>query len=177
MDKKRQEDYQQMIIERLKELSRNTVFDIPAEPNATKYYRDALYDACQLIESLPPIAQPEKRTETHTCVLIDRQMAIGAMLGDKVQITDVIRAIGNERDFEVLNYTCDRHAEILKALPPVQLEQSKHGEWLWDRDTLDWERLHYCSECKKYALKDTDGKEVLSDFCPLCGADMRGEIE
>ena len=54
MDKKRQEDYQQMIIERLKELSRNTAFDIPAEPNATKYYRDALYDACQLIKSLPP---------------------------------------------------------------------------------------------------------------------------
>ena len=107
MDKKRQEDYQQMIIERLKELSQNTVFDIPAEPNATKYYRDALYDACQLIESLPPAAQP------------------------------------------------------------------KHGEWLWNGDTLDWERLYYCSECKKYALRDTDGKEVLSDFCPHCSAEMK----
>ena len=53
---------------------------------------------------------------------ISRQAAIDAMLGDKVQITNVIRAIGNERDFEVLNCTCDRHAEIIKALPPVQAE-------------------------------------------------------
>lgn len=50
----------------------------------------------------------------------------------------------------------------------------RRGKWVWNGDTLDWERLHYCSECKKYALRDTDGKyEVLSDFCPSCGADMR----
>ena len=56
--------------------------------------------------------------------LIWKQDAIDAMLGDKVQITNVIRAIGNERDFEVLNCTCDRHAEIIKALPPVQPEMT-----------------------------------------------------
>lgn len=106
---------------------------------------------------------------------ISRQAAIDAMLDDKVQITDAIRAIGGERDFEVLNYTCDRHAQIVKDLPPVL---SKYGKWVWNGDTLDWERLHYCSECKKYALRDTDGKyEVLSDFCPHCGADMRGEAK
>ena len=52
--------------------------------------------------------------------LISRQASIEAMLGDKVQITDTLRALGSERDFEVLNCTCDRHAEIIKALPPVQ---------------------------------------------------------
>lgn len=52
--------------------------------------------------------------------LIWKQDAIDAMLGDKVEITNVIRAIGNVRDFEVLNTTCDRHAEIIKALPTAQ---------------------------------------------------------
>ena len=56
----------------------------------------------------------------NTSDVISRQDAIDAVLGDKVQITNVIRAIGNERDFEVLNCTCDRHAEIIKALPTVQ---------------------------------------------------------
>ncbi len=65
--------------------------------------------------------------------LIWKQDAIDAMLGDKVEITNVIRAIGNVRDFEVLNTTCDRHAEIIKALPTVQpetCEGCKHlGKW------------------------------------------------
>jgi hypothetical protein len=61
---------------------------------------------------------------------------------------------------------------VIKDLPSA--EPVRHGKWIWNGDTLDWERLHYCSECKKYALRDTDGKyEVLSDFCPHCGADMR----
>ena len=36
----------------------------------------------------------------------------------------------------------------------------------------------YCSECEEYALDRTDGRyvsvSVMSNFCPNCGADMRG---
>jgi len=36
-----------------------------------------------------------------------------------------------------------------------------------------------CSECGKYALDEADGRyisvSVKSNFCPNCGADMRGE--
>lgn len=66
-------------------------------------------------------------------------------------------------------------ANVAKELAELPSVQPKRGKWIWNGDTLDWERLHYCSECKKYALRDTDGKyEVLSDFCPNCGTDMRG---
>lgn len=34
---------------------------------------------------------------------------------------------------------------------------------------------HYCSNCKQQARADEEGKDILSDFCPDCGADMRGE--
>jgi hypothetical protein len=65
-------------------------------------------------------------------------------------------------------------ANVAKELAKLPSVQPKRGKWIWNGDTLDWERLHYCSECKKYALRDTDGKyEVLSDLCPNCRADMR----
>ena len=99
--------------------------------------------------------------------LISRQAAIDAMLGDKVEITNVIRALGNERDFEVLNCTCDRHAEIIKALPSVQptiihCENCEH----WD---TSWETvygLHYCPMIYTATKKNF--------FCKY-GAEKRGE--
>lgn len=56
-------------------------------------------------------------------------------------------------------------------------EQRPHG--LWVEGVIGY---HYCSECHNYALADDDladddGKEVLSNFCPNCGADMRKEGE
>ena len=34
---------------------------------------------------------------------------------------------------------------------------------------------HYCSVCGRMAHLDEFGKEILSDYCPDCGADLRGE--
>lgn len=102
--------------------------------------------------------------------VISRQAAIDAMLGDKVQITDTIRALGGERDFEVLNYTCDRHAEIIKDLPPVQ---PKRGKWI--TEPIEDPEYCRCSECGYTNLV----VEVFSfngyNFCPNCGADMQGD--
>lgn len=41
---------------------------------------------------------------------------------------------------------------------------------------------HLCSECDEWALTkwnedECDEVDVLTDFCPSCGADMRGEQE
>lgn len=58
--------------------------------------------------------------------------------------------------------------EILRLL--------KHGRWI---DIYEWAEMHdmipsgiglyyWCSECKKE-------QEKKSDFCPNCGADMRGD--
>lgn len=51
------------------------------------------------------------------------------------------------------------------------LSDRTHGEWV--EGVIGY---HYCSECHNYALADddlADDEEVLSDFCPCCGADMR----
>lgn len=37
--------------------------------------------------------------------------------------------------------------------------------------------FYYCSECKEQAYAGEDGESLLTDFCPSCGADMRGESD
>ena len=49
-----------------------------------------------------------------------------------------------------------------------------HGKWLewvderWGGTTI------YCSVCKLKALRSSSNHFVMSNFCPQCGADMRG---
>lgn len=55
----------------------------------------------------------------------------------------------------------------------------KHGQWVGEADGYaDGELVYdvwYCSECN-YCIDDgTDDPELLPNFCPNCGADMRGE--
>ena len=35
--------------------------------------------------------------------------------------------------------------------------------------------FYYCSECKEQAYAGEDGESLITDYCPNCGANMRGE--
>jgi len=50
----------------------------------------------------------------------------------------------------------------LKCLPPADVRPVKRGEWIGDGDCI------ICSNCK------TAYTFMGSNFCPSCGADMRG---
>ena len=54
----------------------------------------------------------------------------------------------------------------------------KHGTWVawWNDDYLSY--CHMCSECGEYPLtkEETVRDEVLSDYCPSCGAKMDRHI-
>ena len=79
---------------------------------------------------------------------------------------------------ELLNVIC-----WLDELPPAQPERIK-AKWLpiGIADAVGGESAmwgdeiayHACDNCWQQAL-EKDGEEVLSDFCPHCGADMKGE--
>lgn len=58
---------------------------------------------------------------------------------------------------------------ILETIPAADVAPVVHGEWMRYSRTL-W---HYCSVCLEDALMSkSTGTEVLSSFCPSCGAMM-----
>ena len=61
----------------------------------------------------------------------------------------------------------------------VRSDERKRGEWAIDKEDLEWGnalKRRYCTNCKKRPLFDNEERVfILTDFCPHCGADMRGE--
>lgn len=75
-------------------------------------------------------------------------------------------------------------AEIIAALPSVTPKQ-RTGKWIpvdsysaFGGDEATWMAhgnpvaFYYCSECKEHAYAGEDGNDILSRFCPNCGAMM-----
>ena len=62
-------------------------------------------------------------------------------------------------------------------------EPRKKGKWIkipefCGDDVSGFVDNHFsCSECKKEAEINSWGFYILSDFCPNCGADMRGDSD
>ena len=50
------------------------------------------------------------------------------------------------------------------------------GKWIScdDNDLIDFKKCSNCGECAEWL---DGGSQFLSNFCPNCGADMRGEKE
>lgn len=74
----------------------------------------------------------------------------------------------------------------LSCLPTIEAEPVRHGQWVavscfeaCGGDEEVWmahgnpTAYHYCSECKNETYLNEEGKEILSDYCPFCGADMK----
>ena len=95
---------------------------------------------------------------------------IDALISDKVEITDVHRTIGGVRDFEVLNATCDRHADMVMAIPSADVRHVVHARW----ESTPTKKSRFCSHCyydEPYKFADEDAN--IFNFCPNYGADMR----
>ena len=88
---------------------------------------------------------------------------------------------GEENAKAVENYLSGVFGKI-KCLPSAQ---PKRGRWIpvssysaFGGDEATWTAygnpvaFHYCSECKEQAYAGEDGDDILSIFCPMCGAKM-----
>ena len=78
------------------------------------------------------------------------------------------------RQAAFFNSTDDRSPkQVIEALPSAEPERKK-GEWIIDKYKAELT----CSECKKtFTNFPVIGWKPLWNFCPNCGADMRGESE
>ena len=80
---------------------------------------------------------------------------------------DVIKALQkwNCRDYDSLTIN---PYEVLRNLPTI--EERKEGEWIHDIHYGLKLPEHRCSICGEWEYSDTE-----SNFCPNCGAKMKGE--
>ena len=62
----------------------------------------------------------------------------------------------------------------VKELPSAEVEPVKHGRWEWRNEKTLWQTGYYCSECQAFFGKDYDMVKYFN-YCPNCGAYMRGE--
>jgi len=72
-----------------------------------------------------------------------------------------------------------QHNEVCRYYPYDGCEfkdssERPKGKWI---EVTNGRGGHECSNCHAYAPSYMSGDEHLSDFCPNCGADMRGEEE
>lgn len=56
----------------------------------------------------------------------------------------------------------------IESLPPIQPKREK-GEW------IKTQLGTVCNKCYRFPLLSKDENEILSNYCPYCGADMRGK--
>ena len=69
--------------------------------------------------------------------------------------------IACEYDYE---YTKKDFCEWIDNEPTADVRENVHGEWVLEHSSQLWE----CTNCHEREIRTTD-------FCPNCGADMRGE--
>lgn len=67
-------------------------------------------------------------------------------------------------------------ANHIMRFPTVDAEPIKHGHWEKEEDFIG--EKYRCTMCKNVIRYDREyvcQGELIFDFCPFCGADMRGE--
>ena len=133
----------------------------PREPKDRARYDEAVKMAIEALKQ-PDTNCSEFPNSSDT---ISRQAAIEA-LGEKP-------LAWTEGEYELgLQNQWQSDVDALNGLPSAQPER-KTGHWI---KTARWGRVYYCDQCRNYL--DFDGVNVgrgSTNFCPNCGADMRGE--
>ena len=118
------------------------------------------YESPILIVASDMYTEIVKQRENNICTAIQN-------VGIDVNKEELIKALKYDRDQYEQGYR-----DALKTT--VQ----KHGRWekWWCEDYITY--FHRCSVCGEDALtkEETAHDEVLSNYCPNCGAKMDGEV-
>lgn len=90
------------------------------------------------------------------------------MIDDYISRERAIKALDTAlRCGAVVDYSgIEAAIDVIKDLPTAEVKPVVRGKWVWDGDTLDWEKRYFCNRCEWKTYKR-------SDYCPSCGADMR----
>ena len=76
----------------------------------------------------------------------------------------------NDRKLDGVNANWEVN-RILVHIHKAPTAEQPQGEWIENPKTFCWK----CDNCGNSALYNKMGVQIESQFCPNCGADMRGE--
>ena len=97
---------------------------------------------------------------------------------DKIELIDRAAVMDAMYDNEFQTFCpLDEVSAVIAAVPTIDAAPVRRGEWERYNLTalgtgIEWYRLR-CSECKLMPVGDVRNW----NFCPNCGADMRGKSE
>lgn len=111
-------------------------------------------------------------------------------MSDLIRRSDAIKVLKDSvvemggDDFCEMGVHIDDIEAVVNAIPSADRPQ---GEWIavscfdaFGGDESAWmahgnpTAFHYCSECKEQTRIDEFGEKILSNYCPHCGARMKG---
>ena len=84
-----------------------------------------------------------------------------------------------DKYYDSEKFTVGRFCNMVKDMPTIEARpEQKRGKWIMENIVLTSNPPQYrwhCSECGRMVHWFTS--EVLTDFCPNCGARMEGDTE
>ena len=96
-------------------------------------------------------------------------------MAEYIEREAAIRALLNDAP-EQVGYSREDAADCIRYMDAANVAPVRHGRWVEYENEADM-GYHYCSECKHQAFNYDEGDcnvEILSDYCPNCGARMDG---
>lgn len=111
-----------------------------------------------------------------------KRNALAILMGDKVDLSPnfVFMSIAIDPSsidkFKYLNFICDRHIDLIKAIPAEDVSPVKHSFWeITEEHTINNKVEMSRCRCVKcgfiHWFADNHFGQYM--FCPQCGADMR----
>lgn len=97
-------------------------------------------------------------------------------MDDLIRRSDVIEALKDNMvemggdDFSEMGVHSDDVDAVINGIPTIE---PKRGEWI-EFDTKWGRSLYYCTNCMETSEVPTAFGKPLYNFCPNCGADMKG---
>ena len=90
-------------------------------------------------------------------------------MAEYIKKEEAIRALLNDSP-EQVRYSREDATDCIRYMDAADVAQVRHGRWIWHSE----ERGYLCSECGSGCLLNYESDWHKSDWCPHCGADMRG---
>lgn len=103
---------------------------------------------------------------------MDRKEAINILAYNAINATGTLGALPpTARETKYLN---EQIKALNMAMEALQEPERKKGQW----EDFDYDNSYRCTSCGEiWTLNDGTPEENNMNYCPNCGADMRGEKE